>query len=531
MIDIRLAYERFLPDTGTKHMALYGALREAILSGQLAFGTRLPSTRSLAAMYSLSRGVVTQAYDMLYSEGYITARKGSGTFTAYRQPIARYEQTAYGYGQPELLSRDPDSAGAFMFGGDPNLIVASDSSGRFPIAGTAWSRRLSAALDKEGRSAGEELGQLFSAGLTDERLFPEAEWKSCLYAEVRESGKAKLAKDCPTEGDFKLRTQIASDLRRERGIDAVPEHIVLTNGSMQAVAILCQLLVEPGTSVVLENPCYRGFRRAVSAAGGTVISASVDERGIVPEPWDSSLLFVTPSRQYPTGAVLSRQRRTELLQWAADRGALIVEDDYDSEFRYGGRPVEPLKSLDRQGRVVYIGTFSKTMFSGLRVGYAVLPPWLAEPFRRAKSLFEPSPAGLTEQGALSRFMAGGGYGRHLRRMRRHYGKRLDVLQEGLRRLPAGIFSFVPANSGLHQYVIWSGKNELYPVFLQACQTEGLGWSDCSGVWHGQPLASGGMFGFGHLTEEEISTGMQRIRTIAHKLCFSSPKESKKSSID
>ncbi|WP_158453633.1 PLP-dependent aminotransferase family protein [Paenibacillus beijingensis] len=504
MFEFRLAYDRFLLDAGTKHMAFYESLREAILSGQLPYGTRLPSSRSLAAMYGVSRGVVTEAYDMLYSEGYVTARKGSGTFTAYRPPDSGPIRHAAAKSSPVKNVIAESSA-------------ASPNRDGFSFAGTAWARRLLATHETEGRTVGEERGQLFSAGLTDERLFPTAEWKSCMYAEVRQSGTAKLAKDNPTEGDFQLRSKIASELRRERGIVASPEHIVLTNGSMQAVGILCQLLVEPGISVVLENPCYRGFKRAVSAAGGAVVSASVDEQGIVPRHWDSSLLFVTPSRQFPTGAVLSHQRRTALLHWAAERGALIVEDDYDSEFRYGGRPVEPLKSLDRQERVVYIGTFSKTMFSGLRIGYAVLPPWLSEPFRRAKSLFEPSTAGLTEQGALSRFMGSGGYGRHLRRMRRHYGRRLAALQQGLRRLPGGMFSFVPANSGLHQYVAWKGEQDSYSAFLNACLSEGLGWSDGAGNWHDKPLESGGTFGFGHLTEDEISAGMQRIRAIAHKL--------------
>ena len=203
----------------------------------------------------------------------------------------------------------------------------------------------------------------------------------------------------------------------------------------------------------------------------TVLTAPVDDDGIVPEDWEAKLLFVTPTRQFPSGAVLSASRRLKLLDWASRRDAIIVEDDYDSELRWNGRPVEPLKALDRDHRVVYIGTFSKTMFVNLRIGYVVLPQSLVEIFRRAKSLTKPQPSGMAEQRALAHFMMSGGYAGHLRRLRRNCGRRLIHFREEMRRLERW-FRFVPADAGLHMYAQWRGAAEEYAIFKAACEADG-----------------------------------------------------------
>jgi GntR family transcriptional regulator/MocR family aminotransferase len=321
----------------------------------------------------------------------------------------------------------------------------------------------------------------------------------------------------PLEGYMPLREAIAHELRRSRGIEAEPSHLFITNGSMQAIALLTLLLVSPGSPVVLENPGYPGTRSAVRATGGSVIAAPVDDCGIVPADWPAQLLFVTPTRHFPSGAVLTASRRMELLEWAGRRGAVIVEDDYDSELRWGGRPAEPLKALDREGRVVYLGTFSKTMYSDLRIGYVVLPESLVEPFRRAKALLEPVPSGIAEQRALANFMASGGYARHLRRMRRVCGRRLTHFQEAMNGRLERWFRWVETDAGLHLYAQWRGEADGYDRFQAECGNEGVRWTDGGRFWIGKREYCTALFGFAHLPEEMIELGASRMEAVAKSL--------------
>ncbi|MEC0247616.1 PLP-dependent aminotransferase family protein, partial [Paenibacillus chitinolyticus] len=244
---------------------------------------------------------------------------------------------------------------------------------------------------------------------------------------------------------------------------------------------------------------------AAAAAGGVPVDAPVDGQGIIPQPWNARLLFVTPGRQFPTGAVLPLKRRQELLRWAKERGAVIIEDDYDTEFRYAGRPLEPLKALDREGRVLFVGTFSRTMYAGLRLGYAVLPPSLVEPFRRAKQHYEPLTTGMMEQRALAAFMNSGAYERHLRRMQRVYGEKAALLRSGLAALDPA-FEWMPSEAGLHIFGWWKGGAEEYRRFAAECAGRGVFWRDA-----GQHVRCGGRpaacFGFGHLSREEIGRGI------------------------
>jgi GntR family transcriptional regulator / MocR family aminotransferase len=239
----------------------------------------------------------------------------------------------------------------------------------------------------------------------------------------------------------------------------------------------------------------------------------LDGQGLVIEPWDARLAFVTPSRQFPTGTVLSLPRRQALLQWAAERGAVIVEDDYDSEFRHRGRPIEPLKVLDRAGRVVYVGTFSRTMQAQLRIGYAVLPERLLEPFVQALRLYEPYPASLLEQRALAQFMASGGYERHLRRMGRLYSRRFELFRRLLDSWLGRLFEVVPSDAGLHVFARWREDDASYERYRERCRQAGVMWGDGRSYFYENAFTSA-CFIFSHLSEARIMEGLERMKAVA-----------------
>lgn len=490
--DFRIAYERYYAELGRKTEALFQALRESVVGGTLASGTRLPSSRKMAELYGLSRGSVNTAYDMLAAEGFARTEGGSGTFVAYG------EAAATPGGQRQGAARIGLSPWGERLLAMQARFAVVENHPPLPRAGVA--ERISFRLRE-----------------TDAELFPVEEWKSALHAET----KAMMAEfpriSAPTEGYLPLREAIARDIRRERGIRASAENVFITNGSMQAIALLAMLFVKPGMPVVVENPSYGGIRRAVAAHGGNFIMADVDDDGIRPSDWPSDLLFVTPTRQFPTGAVLSAARRMELLAWASRHEAVIVEDDYDSELRWGGRPVEPLKALDREDRVVYLGTFSKTMFLDLRIGYVVLPDSLREPFRLAKALMEPYPTALVEQRALAHFIGSGAYARHVRRMKRVIGRRLLAFREEVEARLGPWFRFVPADAGLHMYAEWLGDSESYLRLKEHCAAEGINWSEGDSAWEGDPRAIAALFGFAHLSEEQIGQGGARIEAICKEM--------------
>ncbi|MBN2982911.1 PLP-dependent aminotransferase family protein [Cohnella algarum] len=486
----QVPYELRLRECGSKHLAMYRAIRDSVASGALSPGERLPSSRTLAAMYGLSRGSVSLAYDMLAAEGYVRTGIGQGTFVC---------------GEPKDAGFRPQGAAA-----RPELPELS-----------AWGRRMMAKEEAFGdESEPADPGSFVPRGM-GRRSFPWAEWRAAVAAQLRRIGER--AEDGGTEGSLALRQAVAARLRRERGIVCGPEQIVMTGGSMQAIALLAQLLLEEGQSAVVEDPCYPGTRLAAQAAGARVIPAAVDRQGIVPAAWDARLLFVTPTRHFPTGAVLKLERRLELLAWASKNEAWIVEDDFDSDFRWGGRPIEPLKSLDREDRVIYVGTFSRTMHREVRIGYAVLPETLREPFKRAKRLYDPYPAGFAEQLALAGWISEGGYDRHLRRMRRGFHKLQLCLAEGLRSELGELFEALPSDSGLLQFAYWKKSREEYALLYDSCKRQGVVWGDgarCAAAGPAAPPSA--LFGFAHLEEESIRSGLIRIRTAAETLGLIAP---------
>ncbi|MDR6553916.1 PLP-dependent aminotransferase family protein [Paenibacillus qinlingensis] len=483
---IYLPFQAYLTRYPSKYAALYHALRDEIVGNKLKMSTKLPSSRELADELGISRGTVNQVYDMLIAEGYLQADIGRGTFVVYADgqvmPVAKTGKTI-------------------------ELSAWGTRVNEAEIGGGGESRK---AKERAGQFAEAEIAFVVARPQMD--LFPREQWNRGLYEQVRRMTESPHEDVHIAEGNYALREAIALHLRRMRGIDALPERIVIVNGSMQAIALLTQLLVNPGDPVVLERPGYQGASRAVLAAGGVPVHAAVDEQGLIPQPWDARLLFVTPSRQFPTGAVLGLERRQLLLRWAAEQGAVIVEDDYDSEFRHRGRPIEPLKVLDQEGRVVYIGTFSKTMLLDLRIGYVVLPEALHDAFAAAKRLYEPHPTGLLEQRSLAAFMASGGYERHLRRMRRVYASKFLLLQALLQEQLSTLFEWVDSDSGLHLFGWWRGDLRSYNEYAAACRAAGVTWTD-AGNYALPAGRAGACFGFAHLTEAEIRQGVSRLRSI------------------
>ncbi len=497
------AYSAMLSDCGSKHLAMYLAIREAIRQGKLSPGEKLPSTRQLAALYGLSRGSVSLAYEMLSAEGFVQAGVGRGTFVA---GTAR-EETGAGYSSS---GRDSDAGAA------PKPPRLTKWGRRLQESHTAAQRTRPEFRPDRGNSANEADAVSFvPAGLGPDR-FPWQEWKAEVAQQWKSLGASGAADGHATEGSLALRRAIAGRLRRERGIPCREEDIVITSGSMQAIALLAQLLLEEGKSAVIENPCYGGTRNAARATGAAIVAERTDGGGIVPRDWDAALLFVTPTRHFPTGAVLSYERRLSLLAWASRRNAWIVEDDYDSDFRWGGRPIEPLKALDREGRVVYVGTFSRSMSASLRIGFAVVPKELMQPFLLAKKLYDPYPTGMAEQQALASWMSSGGYDRHMRKMRRVLGKLENKLRSRLAADLQGLFTALPSDAGLHVYARWEGSDEGYSRLFEECSRRGAEWKDGAGydIPAGEKPPPSALFGFAHLNERQIEDGIRRIRQAA-----------------
>lgn len=549
-MEIMISYQRQLERHGHKYLALYYALREGILNGTLARGSRLPSTRKLAELYGISRGSAAEAYDLLLAEGYVESAVGRGTYVS--DQLAGLPPLHSNSTSNEQLHHQPSAwsqSNHIYDNDDPKAKAEENENENIPSDRPQLSRWGQRVLDLDHRSSIQ--GQLnnseqtstnpisslhgslnhsllpthfYDHACTEEHLSPIsfappdillsgsslAAWKTALAAASRDIQSPDFAGSTGIAGDERLREAICTHLGRTRGIQAKPEQVVLCSGSMEVIVLLCQLLINEQDDVVLEDPCYNGIARAIIASGGQIIPAPLDRHGILPQDWASQLLFVTPGRQFPTGVILPLARRQQLLQWADRHSAWIVEDDYDSEFRWGGRPIEPLKALDTSESVIYVGSFSKSMFSGLRIGYAVMPPGLSSALIAAKKLYDPLPSSQLEQRALARFMMRGEYMRHLRRMTRLYRARFDLLQQQMDEQLNGLFKWMPTDSGLHRYGIWTQSVEQYEWFRQQARQLQVYWRDAadSRLTPGPPSVC---FSFAQMDELQIREGIQRLQ--------------------
>ena len=395
-----------LDDPRSLTVQLYEQVRTAIVEGRLQPGDRLTPSRTVAAELSVARATVTEAYGRLSAEGYVEGHSGRGSLVSAAPPHVPPRSTA------GALAPTPRAAGIHLYALEPAAEVPFD----------------------------------FRPGRPDPALFPVAAWRRCY---VRTLIRTPGQYDDPG-GTPELRAALANWVARSRGVAATPGEVFVTSGAGHAVDLVARVLADPDDTVAVEEPGYPPVVSILRGQGLRVVGVPVDEQGIVVEaiPARARLVYVTPSHQYPLGMVMSRRRRLELMHWATGAGAAVVEDDYDSEFRHAARPLEPLQRLDRDGRVIYVGTFSKCLSPGLRAGFLVAPRTLLPALRAARQAVDWCPPPATQE-ALTHFINDGHLDQHLRRTRRRYGERHRLMRQALDRfLPDG-YRQLPAVAGLH----------------------------------------------------------------------------------
>jgi GntR family transcriptional regulator/MocR family aminotransferase len=464
---------------------IYEALRQAILAGRLSARQRLPSTRALASSLGVSRATVTQSYELLLSEGYLQTVVGSGTYVCDQLP-------------DDLLHT-------------PSLEAAPVLSPT-PVPLSPYGRRLVAAADSPGPEPAANISFRYGRPALDR--FPMALWRQLLSRHCRQGDWLDYATD--PMGSMPLRCAIAAYLAHARAVHCQPDHILITNGTHQAIDLATRVLVSAGDTIALEEPSYLSARRIFTSQGATLHPIPVDTAGLdvdqlarVAAP--VRLVYVTPSHQFPTGAVLSLPRRLALLAWAQHTGSLIFEDDYDSEYRYGGRPIPALQGLGKGQSVLYVGTFSKVLFPSLRVGYMVLPPALVPVFRRAKWLADRQVPSL-EQAVLADFIAAGHLDRHIRRMRSLYDQRRRVLVAALTQHFGDRITILGENAGLHVMVRFQTKISDADLIAQAAQID-VGLISASPQYLGPSPGHEFIFSYTELDEEAIASGIEQLAAL------------------
>ncbi len=484
-----------LDGSGTLSQQIYHALRRAILAGQLAPGARLPATRALAYELGVSRNTVLLAYDQLLAEGYTVGQTGSGTYVADALPDVT------------LSSHDA-------------RVQAVHTREGTTLHLSTYGRRVAQNTFLPPPSAVPHCQPVrydFRYGLPDVAAFPHDTWRRLLARRARAISMQTLHYG-PPEGYAPLREAIASYLQRARAVVCEPEQIIVVNGSQQALDLTARVLLDAGDKVLIEEPHYQGARQVFLAAGAQLMTIPIDAEGLVTTAFPDAaagarLVYVTPSHQFPTGAIMSLVRRLALLQWAETAEAYVLEDDYDSEFRYEGRPVEAVQGLDRSGRVIYVGTFSKVLFPALRLGYLVLPPPLVPLFTAAKWLTDRHTSTL-EQAVLTDFIHEGHFEHHLRRSRTRNAARRAALLEALETYLGWCVEVSGANAGVH-LLVW--LRDVAPSQLGACidcaAQAGVGLYPVTPYYLTPPPWAGLLLGYAAMTTDDIRAGIQRLAAV------------------
>ncbi len=418
----QLNHHKF-PARMANHRRVYETIRRAITEQILPSGSRLPSTRSLATDLNVSRNTILAAFDQLLDEGYVAARTGSGTYVVYKQT--------------EGFSK--------------KVAVTT------PLAGNnivSLSKRGLAASDSPDNHRTSHEVQPFTPGDDDYSRFPIALWRRLLNRQWRALDPALL--DSSHDGGYwPLRQSIADYLRVSRAVNLTVDQVLITSGTQQSIDLCARMLTDEGDCAWVENPCYWAARRVLEVNGLQLHPVSVDLEGMAPSTADfrvtPRLIYTTPSHQYPKGMVMSYGRRRLLLDYAQNSNAWIIEDDYDSEFRFEGRPISSLQGMDEHGRVLYLGTFSKVMYPGIRLGYMVIPPQLVDAFK--SGLYElQRPGQVMIQAALADFIEEGHFASHIRRLKQTYAERRRLLQAALAPIINVGARLSPVDSGLHLVV-------------------------------------------------------------------------------
>jgi GntR family transcriptional regulator/MocR family aminotransferase len=491
-----------LDGTGRLYLQVYRALRGEILRGRLASGERVPATREMARLLGVSRNTAVMAYEQLLAEGYIEARVGAaGTVVApVLPPDGSVSRLALA--RPAIPASSRQAAPVIAAAGKRYLTSARACSKSLGLTRLTW------------ELTPERLRYDFRPGRPSFADLPYALWCRLLGARARRASLPDLEYG-PPAGRRELRESISTRLRRLRGLDADPDRIVIVNGMQQALDLISRVLLNPGDRVLMEEPHYTGARCAFMAAGAELVFSPVDEHGMrIPRPAPGKracrLAYVTPSHQFPTGAALSVERRLELLAWATRLGAFIVEDDYDGEYRYDGQPLQALAGFDRDGCTIYLGTFSKILFPGLRLGYLVLPKSLVEPFVATKAVGDTGTAAL-EQLALADFIDAGHFDRHLRRTTASNAARRKALVSALREQFGDRIEIGGANAGLHVFAWLKGKRGgAVRDASGRAEKAGVGLYTADPFYARPPDRTAILLGYGALRERDIREGVRRL---------------------
>ena len=472
---------------------LYDRYREAIVERRLRPGERLPSTRTLAAELGISRMPVLNAFEQLLAEGYFEARVGAGTFVARSLPDVR-----------------PAAE-----------LPATDSQPPERPARRAVSQRSGAVL----RAAPEPWLQGWGAFRVSQPAvdrFPFQVW-SALVARHSRNPRASRLNYGSALGDLPFREAVADYLRTSRAVRCDAGQIMVVSGSQQALEIATRVLLDPGDRVWMEEPGYSGARDVLTLAGARIVPVPVDGEGLdvaagIARAPQAQAAYVTPSHQYPLGATLSATRRLQLLAWAARAGAWIFEDDYDSEYRYESLPIASLQGLDRDARVIYIGTFSKVLFPAVRIGYLVIPADLVARFvavREAMDIFPPT----LYQAVLADFLSEGHFARHLRRMRQLYRERRDALVAAIRGELGDELEVLDGQAGLHLVATLAAKLEGMDdlALSREAARQGVWAMPLSSCYTGGPVRRGLVLGYGGTDVAEIPGGARRLRDVLRRM--------------
>jgi GntR family transcriptional regulator / MocR family aminotransferase len=524
-VDLLVALDRTstAPEGVTRQ--LYTQLRTAIATGRLRAGERLPPTRDLARQLGVARLTVATAYDWLRAEGFVFGRVGAGTYVA-----AAFQEMYAPHGAPAEQPTEPTRDGAVgaHLGDDGVSGDRWETTPRAPL--TAWARRI-ASISLAGIGQPDPAPVDFRPGIGAAEAFPWARWRRVVgwqdpadrQAERRIHARESAVRAGRWDallGPLETREAIAAWLRRSRAVRCEPEQVLVAGSVQQMLALLARLLVEPGQSLIVEDPSYVGFHAAFLAEGARLVGVSVDGCGLqvdaLPEPGAHAaesaahLAVVTPSHQYPTGVTLALERRVALLEWARRSEVVLVEDDYDGDLRLEGQPLEALRGLDDRDEVIYLGTFAKALYPALRLGYAVLPHWLIEPVARARAASDRHPT-WRDALAVARFIEAGELERHLARVRRLYRARRDALVAALRAEVGELVKIGPAEAGIHLLASLPEGVDDVGIATEA-QRRGIALTPLSPHFQSMPQP-GLLLGFGALDEAHLVEGVRLLAPI------------------
>lgn len=470
-----------------RYRQIVAQIRSAIDRGALAPDTRLPPTRALAASLGISRITVVAAYEQLIAEGYLVGRVGAGTSVASTPP------------RPPALHPRPTSSAA--------------KAALSPFGAALRDAALALPLDSGPP-------RLFRPNVPDLRLFPGRLWARLLARQIR-AGDLELLGYSDPAGLPALRDAVARYLTTFRGVACTPEHVIITGGSQAAIALLVRVLLKAGDTVWMEHPGYPDTAMLLRASGIRIAPVPVDAEGLQVHEGErmapaARLAFVTPGHQMPTGVVLSQMRRLNLLDWADRAEAWVLEDDYDGEYRYDGPPRQALQGIDQRGRVLHLGTFSKTLAPALRLGYMVVPTPLIGPLAQAQLLTARQLPTL-EQAALASFIAEGHMARHIRRMREQYRLRRAALASALERAFGDRVHIGGAMAGLH-VVVWLDAQADLARVAHAARAAGIELRTTAEYATEGPVSPGLLLGFALATPDELRAGVEQLRrAIIHLL--------------